>query len=62
MYITNLLFGTLIGVNISKNCSDHFCQIDQINKMTLLDIPNVTTFQCWISSMLKRDQENNYKS
>ena len=32
------LFTKLIKVTISKNCSDHFSEIDWINKMTLLNL------------------------
>ena len=31
-----LPFTTLLDVTISKNCSDHFCEIDHFSKMTLL--------------------------
>ena len=33
--IPKQVFTILIEVTISKNCSDHFCEIDWIKKMTL---------------------------
>ena len=41
--IPKLLFTTLIEVTISKNCVDHFCEIDHFYKMTLVGFKKIAT-------------------
>ena len=41
--LPKLLFDTLIEMKNSKRCSDHFCEIDQFYKMTLVQDGTVDT-------------------